>query len=64
MKIRQISLEKGKGYIGALNKDELIYQIALERKNDVADIALAQVISDYELNIDRILALSEGTEED
>lgn len=60
----QINLEKRKKYSVALNKDELMYQIALERKNDVADIALAQVISDYKLDIDRILALSEGTEED
>lgn len=60
----QINLEKRKECIEELNKDELMYQIALERINDVADIALAQVISDYKLDIDRILSLSEEAEED
>lgn len=57
----QINLKE---YIEELNKDELMYQIALERKGDVADIALSQIISDFELDIDRILALSERAEED
>lgn len=44
--------------------DEVMYQVALERKNDFADVSLAQVISSFDLDVNRILTLSETIEEE
>lgn len=44
--------------------EQIIYQVALERKSDTADVPLNQVISAFDLDVDRILALSETIEEE
>ena len=44
--------------------DQTMYQIALERKDEPADIALAQVIAELGLDVNRIAHLSEVVEEE
>jgi hypothetical protein len=44
--------------------DDVMYQMALERKGDVANISLAKIIDDHDLDIDEVLALSEVIEEE
>lgn len=43
--------------------DQIMYQIALERKDEQAEIPLAQVISELDLDVNRIAQLSEVLEE-
>lgn len=43
--------------------DQIMYETAMERKDDPAETGLAQVISDFDLDVDRIIALSEEDEE-
>ena len=44
--------------------DQTMYQIALERKDEPADIALAQVIAELGLDVNRIAHLSEVVEDE
>ena len=44
--------------------DQIMYQVALERKDDQADIPLAKVISALDLDVNRIAQLSEIIEEE
>jgi hypothetical protein len=44
--------------------DQTMYQMALERKDEPADISLAQVIAELGLDVNRIAHLSEVVEED
>jgi F0F1-type ATP synthase delta subunit len=44
--------------------DQLSYELALERKDDQADIPLDQVISDYNLDVDHIMELADALEEE
>jgi len=44
--------------------DQTMYQIALERKDEPADISLAQVIAELGLDVNRIAHLSEVIEEE
>ncbi len=44
--------------------DELMYEIALERKNSAADIKLDQVVKDFNLDEGRILELIDVAEEE
>ncbi len=44
--------------------DQTMYQIALERKDEPADISLAQVIAELGLDVNRISHLSEVVEDE
>ena len=44
--------------------DQIMHQIALERKDEQAEISLAQVISELGLDVNRIAHLSEVVEEE
>lgn len=44
--------------------DELMYEVALERSSDLASIPLSEVIEKLDLNVERIIALSNEAEED
>ena len=44
--------------------DQEMYKVALERKDDATDIPLASVVEQFDLNVDRILELSEIVEEE
>ena len=44
--------------------DQTMYQIALERKDEPADIALAQVIAELGVDVNRIAHLSEVVEDE
>lgn len=44
--------------------EQIIYQVVLERKNDHSEIPLAQVISDLDLDVNRIALLSDSVEEE
>jgi hypothetical protein len=44
--------------------DDVMYQMALERKGDVTNISLAKIIADHDLDIDEVLALSDVIEEE
>lgn len=44
--------------------DQTMYQIALERKDEPADISLAQVIAELGLDVNRIAHLSEVVEDE
>ena len=44
--------------------DQIMYQIALERKDEQAEISLAQVISELGLDVNRIAHLSKVVEEE
>jgi hypothetical protein len=44
--------------------EQLMYTVALERKDDAAEFSLAQIISDHGLDIRRIFSLVEEVEED
>lgn len=44
--------------------DEIMYQIALERKDDLAEVDIAQVIDQHQLDVENILRLSESIEEE
>lgn len=44
--------------------DQMMYQVALERKDDPAEIPLAQVVSELDLDVSRIARLSEFVEEE
>jgi hypothetical protein len=44
--------------------DEIMYEIVLERKDDVADIKLEQIIEELNLDEERILKLAESIEEE
>ena len=44
--------------------DQTMYQIALQRKDEPADISLAQVIAELGLDVNRIAHLSEVVEEE
>lgn len=44
--------------------DQTMYQIALERKDEPADISLAQVIAELGLDVNRIAHLSELVEDE
>lgn len=42
--------------------DDIVYQVALERKDDVADIPLGQVIDELDLDVDEILRMANDVE--
>ncbi|HEU4964072.1 MAG TPA: hypothetical protein VFV52_09525 [Bacilli bacterium] len=42
--------------------DQVMYEVALERQDDPADIPMAKLVSDLELDVDRIIELSEEEE--
>lgn len=44
--------------------EQLMFEVVSERKNDSADIPLAQVISELDLDVARILRMSEVVEEE
>ncbi len=44
--------------------DQVMYQIAVERKDESADIPLAQVIAELGLDVNRIAQLSDSVEEE
>ncbi len=44
--------------------DQLVEEMALERKDTVADIPLARVIQDHNLDVDRIMKLVNEVEEE
>jgi len=44
--------------------DEIMYNIAIQRKDDIADISFASVVQGHNLNLDRIVVLSEEIEEE
>jgi hypothetical protein len=44
--------------------DEVMYELALERKNDETDVGLEQVIKRFNLDEERILKLAETIEEE
>ena len=44
--------------------DQIMYQVALERKDEQAEIPLAHVISQFDLDVNRIAQLSEIVEEE
>ncbi len=44
--------------------DEIMYEIALERKNDSTELGLEQVIERFNLEEERILKLAESIEEE
>lgn len=44
--------------------DDLMYEIAFERKDDTADISLSQIISDNALDTERIFEMVDEVEED
>lgn len=44
--------------------DDLMYEIAFERKDDTADISLSQIISGNALDIERIFEMVDEVEED
>lgn len=44
--------------------DQIMYQMALERKDEPAEISLAEVISELDLDVNRIAQLSEVVEEE
>jgi len=44
--------------------EQLMYEVALERKDDAAEFSLAQIISDNGLDIRRILSLVKEVEEE
>lgn len=44
--------------------DEIMYKVALERKNDSADIHIAEVVKELDLDEDRIMSLVDEVEEE